>query len=53
MTEQQVKFFCKWVIENSNRPLTDTEKELLKQAVDQAKNIDELLGVALSATAEN
>lgn len=53
MTEQQVKLLCKWAIENSNRPLTNTEKELLKQAVDQAENIEELLGVAIAAMAAN
>lgn len=53
MTEQQIKQLCKWAVENSNRPLTDTEKELLKQAIDQAKNINELLVVAIAAASAN
>ena len=30
MNEEQIKFLCKWLIENSSRPLTDLEKEALK-----------------------
>lgn len=47
MTEEQIKFLCKWLIENSSRPLTDQEKEILKQAVDSSKNWEELITVAL------
>ncbi|MBO7048113.1 MAG: hypothetical protein J6W62_04310 [Spirochaetia bacterium] len=48
MNEQQIKLFCKLAIEKSNRPFTETEKELLKQAVDHAKNWDELFIIAIS-----
>lgn len=48
MNEEQLKFLCKWAIQNSNRPLTDIEKELLKQAVDNAKSIEDLLSIALA-----
>ena len=46
MTEEQIKFLCKWLIENSSQPLTDLEKEMLKQAVDSSKNWEELITVA-------
>ena len=48
MNEQEIKAFCKLAIENSNRPFTKAEKELLKQAVDCANNWDELMAIALS-----
>ncbi len=47
MTEEQIKLICKWIIENSSRPLTDLEKETLKHAVDSSKNWEELLTVAI------
>lgn len=46
MTEEQIKFLCKWLIENSSRPLTDLEKEALKQAIDNSKSWEELITVA-------
>ena len=49
MTEQEVKLLCKWAVENGNHRFTDTEKELLKQAIDHAKSVEDLLAVALSA----
>lgn len=48
MTEQDVKLMCKWVVENGNHNFTDAEKELLKQAIDMSKNVNELLAVAMS-----
>lgn len=39
MNEQQIKLLCKITIENSKRPFTDIEKELLKQAIDHAKKL--------------
>lgn len=48
MNEQQIKLLCKLAVENSKRPFTDTEKELLKQAIDRAKSWDDLLAIALS-----
>ena len=51
MNEEQLKFFCKWAIQNSKRPITDLEKELFKQAVDDAKSIEDLFSVALAAIA--
>lgn len=49
MTEEQVKLICKWIVENCNRPLTRLEKELIKQAIDNAKTVEELAGAAIAA----
>ena len=49
MTEQQIKLICKHAIERSNRPFTKAEKEMLKQAIDNAKNWGELMTVAITA----
>lgn len=43
MTEEKVKFLCKWMVDNGNRPLTEFEKELIKQAIDNAKNPQEMV----------
>lgn len=48
MTEQEVKTICKLLVQNSKRPFTDAEKELLKQEIDRSKNLEELLTVALN-----
>ena len=48
MTEEQIKTLCKWIIDNGNRPLSDSEKELIKQAIDKAKNVEELTTVAIA-----
>ena len=49
MTEQQIKTLCKFVIERSNRPFTKVEKEILKQAIDNARNWDELIMTAIAS----
>lgn len=48
MTEQQIKLFCKLCIENSNRPFSKEQKELLKQAVDKATHLNDLAMIVLS-----
>ncbi len=53
MNEQQIKLFCKLAIENSNRPFTEEEKEILKKAVDNAQSWNELLTIALSTLSRN
>lgn len=53
MSEEQVKFICKWIVENSNRPLNRLQKEAIKQAIDNARTIDELAGVAIAAMMAN
>lgn len=47
MTERQWKMTCKWAVENSNRRLSKEEKELIKQAIDSATNIYEIISIAL------
>ena len=49
MTEQEIKEACKFVIENGNRDFTNEEKALLKAAVDQSRNLDELFAVAMAS----
>ena len=49
MTEQQIKFLCKLAVEKGNRPFTKTEKEMLKQAIDNANNWEELIAVAIAS----
>ena len=47
MTEQEIKAMCKLAVEHSNYPLTDLDKELLKQAIDKAKNAQEMVAAVL------
>ena len=50
MTEEELaKALTKFLIEHRNHRLTDEEKELLKQAVDQSRNWQELLAVLMVA----
>ena len=49
MTENEIKAICKLLIENGNCDFTEVEKELLKQAVDQSRNLTELFAVALAS----
>lgn len=46
--EEQIKFLCKWAVQNSQRPLTDLEKEIIKRAIDESQTIEELLAVAVA-----
>ncbi len=48
MTEEQVKFLFKQVIEHSNRILSQYDKELMKQAIDKSRTPDELLVTLLN-----
>ena len=48
MTEEQLKLICKWIVENCNRPLSRQDKEIIKQAIDNAKTVEELAGVAIA-----
>ena len=47
MTEEQAKLLCKQIVENSNRPLSDMDKELIKQVIDNAKNVSEMISAVL------
>lgn len=53
MTEQDIKAITKWVIDNSNRPLSECDKEIIKQAVDQANSMGELNLVLMEALSIN
>lgn len=48
MTEEQIKFLCKQMVEHSNRPLSDFDKELIKQAIDKAKSVEEMISSVLT-----
>ena len=48
MTEEQIKFLCKLMVENSNRPLTQPQKELIKQAIDDSRNPFEMIAAILA-----
>ena len=50
MTEEQIKALCKFMIENGKRNISDIEKELLKQAVDQSRNWQELIMTMMVAS---
>ena len=47
--EELAKTISKFLIENRTRNLTDIEKEMLKQAVDQSKSWQELIAVMMAA----
>ena len=49
MTEQEIKEACKFVIEHGQRDFTEAEKELLKAAVDQSRNFQELFAVVIAS----
>lgn len=49
MTDQEIKEACKFVIEHGQRDFTEAEKEMLKAAVDQSKNLSELFAVAIAS----
>ena len=47
MTDQEIKEACKFVIENGNRDFKDAEKKILKDVVDNSRNLQELLTAAI------
>lgn len=48
MTEEQIKFWCKWIVENGDRPLSLIQKELIKQAIDASQNPFEMVAAILA-----
>ncbi len=48
MTEKQIKMLCKFAVEHGNRPFTKEEKEIIKQGVDNSRNLEDLLAVAIA-----
>ena len=53
MPEEQIKTLCKIAVENSNRPLSVFQKELIKQAIDQAKTPTEMVVAILTLLSQN
>ena len=49
MTEEEVKALCKFAIENGKRDFTQAEKEMLKEAIDSSRNLQELFAVAIAS----
>lgn len=47
MTEKEIKELCKFMLENSNKPLSDEQKELIKLAIDNSKTIENLFFTAI------
>ncbi len=47
MNEEQIKTLCKFLVENGNRNLSDVEKALFKQAIDQSRNWQELFATMI------
>lgn len=43
MTEGQYKFLCKWMVDNGKRQLRQEDKELIKQAIDNARSPEEMV----------
>ena len=53
MTVEQYKALCKWMVDNGNRPLSETDKELIKQAIDSAKSPAEIVLSILALLPKN
>ena len=49
MNEEQIKTLCIFLVENGNQNLSDIEKALLKQAIDQSHNWQELFATMMLA----
>ena len=49
ISEEQIKILCKMAVEYGNRPFSKSEKEALKEAIDQSNNWEELLAVAIAS----
>ena len=47
MSEEQVKFLCKWIVENGNRPLSSIQKEIIKQVIDASRDPFEMIAAIL------
>lgn len=53
MNEEQYKFLCKWMVDNGRRPLSQLEKELIKQAIDNAQSPMEMVVSILALLPRN
>ena len=47
MSEEQIKFLCKWLVENGDRPLSPIQKVLIKQAIDASRDPFEMIAAIL------
>lgn len=52
LSEEQAKLLSKLAVERCTKPLSEREKEALKQAIDQAENEGELILVLLALLAK-
>ncbi len=43
LEEKTYKELCKQVVDRTNRPLTETQKEIIKATIEQARNPIELM----------
>lgn len=43
LEEKTYKEICKQVVDRTNRPLTETQKEIIKATIEQARNPIELM----------
>ena len=48
MNEKELIEYCKFAVDHSRQNLSDTQKEIIKQAIDESQNIQELLAVAIT-----
>ena len=46
--EKIVKSICKHMVDNGKQPLTELEKELIKQAIDNAKSPEQMIASILA-----
>lgn len=53
MTEEQYKFLCKLMVDNSSRPLSKDEKELIKLAIDNANSPEQIVLSVLAVLSQN
>lgn len=49
MNEKQIKEFAKFCLDNGHRKLYEHEKEIIKSAIDQSSNLNELLQVIIDS----
>lgn len=49
MEEKAFKEMCKWAVDHGNHPLTQQQKEVLKNAIEQSKTLKELFIVAMAS----
>lgn len=47
MTEKEIKELCKFALEYSDKPLSEEQKDLIKQAIDKSETVEELLFTAI------